>query len=356
LNQFVIDAFTSRKKNSFLFLILLCLAGGSCVDRVSFDIPEPDSYPVVVDGFIHDYPGPYQVTITKAFDIESKTSPRTPISVRQIEISDNVGNTERLFQISQGVYQTQTNGIQGTVGRAYTLKIELLDGRKFQSLPDTLHPSGIVDSVYTRFITSKDANGATEYSFDVLFNASVSNQDNYHFMWKFFGTYEAQIPCCTCWAFIQNEIPIISDGQLIEGGHFNDVLAGTVPVNGWTFMNKVFARVIQFSLSPNAFHFWKQVRDQKLAEGSLFQTISGRITNNFFKVGKKGPQNEMYGIFYATSITSRGIWIERSDVPSLNMIPKIELAPATDNYDPTKRPCSDFFPGSTTVRPSYWKD
>lgn len=336
------------------FLLIFALGWWACVDRLSYDIGAPNAYPVVVDGFISDQPGPYQVTVSRSFDIESKDSPKINISARSVVISSSAGEREELEQITQGIYRTSPSGIQGVVGRSYQLHITLLDGRSYVSRPDTLRPSGQVDRVYFSFVTRYDELGAVHYGFNVYFDASTSNDDATEFLWRFVGTYRADITCCACYAFLRNPVPLVSDMQLTSTGAFKNVAGGYVPVTGWTFMHKVHARIEQLSLSSQAYGFWKAVSAQKLATNSLFQPISGRIPTMFDQL--VGSEQPLQGIFYATSITSNGVFIHRSDLPNEGMIPKLSLTPAGPNYDPASRGCIDLFPGSTTVPPSYWVD
>ncbi len=377
----VINFFQSiikRKSHSVLTVLFLV----SCVDRIDIDTGDIQSFPIAVEGFISDQPGPYKIEITKSFDIESKLSTKTPISAKRVFISDNTGLTEELTEVSQGVYLTDVNGLQGEIGKAYWLRVELLDGRVYESKPDTLFASGTVDNVYHEFRESKDQNGGISYNFDVFFNSGSGGRENYYFLWKFVGTYQVETnpelyaescgesvcpkpracssyvvgldgsleyvkpcECCTCWIQFFNDNPIVSDNQLVENGRFTGIKAATVPVNQWTFMYKVHAEVSQFSLSPQAFRFWKAVQAQKEASSSLFQPVTGRIESNFVQIS--GPSSVMEGLFYATSISSRSIFITRNDVPLESMIPVQDL--------PYKESCTRLFPYSSTDKPAYWE-
>ena len=362
-----------------IVVILLCC---TCVDRISFDVGTTSTFPIVIEGYISDQPGPYQINISKAFDIESKQSLKAPISVKRLIISDNLGNSETLTETVAGTYQTSAGGIQGVVGRSYKLNAELLDGRVYQSLPDTLLASGTVDDVYFNFRTDKDQEGTTIYGFDVLFNSTAGEKSDFHFLWQFVGTFqvdtnpelykvscgESKCPkprpcsayvinnfgeleevkpceCCTCWSNIFNDSPIVSDNQLVEGGRFKGVEAAYVPVNQWTFMYKVHAEVRQMSLSPRAFAFWKAIKAQKQAVTSLFQPVTGKVPTNFKQVsGSAGP---IEGLFYATAIAKKSVFITRNDVPSESMIPVQDL--------PFEDSCLSLFPNSTTTKPDFWQ-
>ncbi len=370
------------KKYLFYFLLSLNLIVGSCVDRINFDVEIGSTFPIAVDGHITDEPGPYEIRITKAFDLESKQSLKTPINVRSLLIKDSEGNIEQLARIADGVYQTRADGIRGQVGRAYTIRLELLDGRIYESLPDTMYATGTVNQVYHQFKEEKDMNGASKYSFDVFFNASRASESNAYFLWKFVTTYqvdtnpelfevscgEAKCPrplpcssyilvngllfyakdceCCTCWVKSFNDLPILSDNRFVSNGVFSNVKAGNVPMNQWTFMHKVHAEVQQFSLSRRAFNFWKAVKDQKESVTSLFQPVSGKIASNFVQVsGESGP---IEGLFYASAVSKGSVYIKRNDVKPQSLIPP--------QNNPFKDACSNLFPYSTTVKPSYWID
>jgi hypothetical protein len=362
-----------------VIIILLFTIG--CVDRIDFNIGSASDYAIVINGFISDQPGPYQINVSKAFDIESKLTTKTPISVKKMTLVDNIGNLEQLTSTEIGVYQTNPNGIRGMIGGIYSLEVELLDGRIYQSIPDTLRSSGTVDSVYFNQTTYQDKTNSTRPGFEVYFDSTLGGNEDFNYLWQFVGTYqidtnpelydtlcvEARCPkpkrcsgyivtssgelvqernceCCTCWVNFFNENLIISDGQLIESDRFSRVKATTIPINEWTFMYKVHAEIRQMSLSRQAFAFWKAIKSQDEALGSLFQPITGRVPSNFIQTsGKKGA---VAGLFYATAIHSKAIFITTSDVHPLSLIPSVSVPFIND--------CRKAFPNSKIERPSYW--
>lgn len=368
-------------KGDSLFSLLLILSCTACIDRIDLETGSSQSFPLAVEGFISDQPGPYTIEITKSFDIESKLSIKTPISAKRVVLSDDQGASEELTEVSQGVYQTDPNGLRGKVGSAYTLHIELLDGRVYESKPDTILASGSMESVYYDFKAEKDKEGVTNYGFDVYFNSNAGGRNTYYFLWKFVGTYQVETnpelyaeacgettcprprpcssyvlgvdgrlewekpcECCTCWISFFNDNPIVSDNQLVEGGRFTGIKATYVPINQWTFMYKVHAEVKQMSLSRQAFVFWKAVQAQKEAASSLFQPVTGRIESNFIQIS--GQPGAIEGLFYATSVSSKSVFITRNDVPLQSIIPVQDL--------PYPESCVKLFPYSITEKPDYW--
>jgi hypothetical protein len=384
-------------KAASLSSFLLILIASACVDRINFDVPNGFATGIVVDGFISDQQGPYTVRLNTGQDLTDKIE-RTFISAKSVTISDNLGNSELLTYQDRGVYQTSPDGIRGTAGRSYKLRVELFDGRVYESIPDTLRNSGVVDSVYYTFKkTGVQDTGESSYGFDIFFDASSSVQNDFHYLWKFTGTFQVDtnpefnfnfpcsgnldcnrcsvcniVPkcsglrnvgtpsqpvfervgpceCCTCWYNIFNEEPIISDNQLLEFGRYNGIKAGHIPVHRWIFQHKVYAEVNQMSLSRQTFAFWKAIKDQKDANNSLFQPITGKIPSNFVQL--IGTTATIEGLFYAASISSKRILITRDNVPAGTFV-----FPTQDPPEPIAFSCLDLYPHAFTQKPSFWED
>lgn len=367
---------------SFLFFLLV----GACVDRLQYDTPKSEIHAFSVDGFISNERGPYRINVNSSRDIQSEAT-KTPVSVRQLTISDNTGETEILTEVSKGVYETKSNGIQGKVGRVYSLRVELFDGRAYESLPDTLPPSGKMDSVYYSFTSTVNQNSAEVYGFDILFNSQIGLYTANRFIWNTTATFQSEthpenninsgcymlpngicnfVPictgllnlggyppnykrvgpctCCTCWYDMFNLTPLLSDDLFSTS--YTGIKAYHVNLDGWIFMHKVRVEVAQMSLSLPAFRFWKAVRDQKTATGNLFQPISGKIPINFVQLS--GGKSPLLGLFFATSVSKKSIYIRSIDVPPLIPIPSVD---GLGNIS-----CFDLFPNATNIKPAYWQD
>ena len=380
-------------KHGLLLSYLLILFAAACVDRLYYNIDKTVNHGISIFGFISNQPGPYEIRVNNIFDIESIESMRIPVSVKSMEMSDNLGHTEVLNQIDAGIYQTSPSGIRGVVGRVYKLKVELFDGKIYESLPDTIMPPGSLDSLYLRFTEQYNDIGIKKYGFDVLFDASYETKISNKFIWKFKGTFQAEtqpenyggnncfyldeitkcnfvppcsgyrnvgtnkVPklekkfpctCCQCWYNLYNDYLIISDGQFTGKGLLKGVKAQNVPLNQWTLLHKIRVDMSQFSLTNNSFRFWKAIKNQKEAIGSLFQPITGRIQSNFVQVS--GNPIPIEGLFYATSISSKVQYIKQFDLPP-DIVYQISLEKPMFGDD-----CRLLFPYSTTVKPGFWID
>ncbi len=96
-----------RQSVGVVLILLGTACIDACVDRLHLDMGDQAPYPVVIDGFISDQAPPYEITVSKSYDIQSKESPRERISVKQLILVDNLGASEEFIEMSHGVYQTR---------------------------------------------------------------------------------------------------------------------------------------------------------------------------------------------------------------------------------------------------------
>jgi len=377
------------------FSIASILILSACVDRLQFDIDLPQTLPVSISGHITNQPGPYKVYLNSSFDIESKSNPKTPVSAKHVNLLDELGNNEELGEVETGVYQTTST--QGRVGGVYKIRIEFEDDRVYESIPDTLLAPGAIDSVYFEFTSIANYSGATNYGFDVYANSQGNGGNDIRYMWSMTGTFKSitrpeiqkangggcyPIPedfgkcnyvplctglrniaqvgrppifsrvgpceCCTCWYKIFNNSPILSNEIFSSMVSYQNVLIYRVPLDSWIFMFKIHIEVTQATLTENSFQFFKRIRDQKEAVGSLFQPITGKIPSTFIQL--KGTTTPITGIFYAKGIHSKYIYIIPADVPRPVSIPFVDFSKIG------WLSCLELFPNATNIKPDFWKD
>lgn len=98
---------------------------------------------IVIQGTVYDQPGPFTVTISKTVNFD-QSNLYPPVSDAIVSISDNLGITDTLKEISSGTYQTSK--ITGVPGTTYTLTVNIGDTVYMAS---STMPSPIdIDSVY----------------------------------------------------------------------------------------------------------------------------------------------------------------------------------------------------------------
>ena len=347
---------THLELNSKIKWILIYLLLGACVAKVDFDVPLAQSQ-IVIEGIISDSPGPYTVYVSKALSLNSDSSYRDAIEKVKIKLMDDLGNSENLIEVNSGVYKTG-GVIQGEVGHSYHIILETLDGKKFESEPDMLKAVGALTDIRFTYEARRSKTAFTEIDADV-FNIyidgdSPAGDDNYT-RWRFKGTYKivtfpdlnytktppyapyknpypcsgfrigegpigsggilirfGECTCCTCWANQFEEMPQLSDIQLASNNQFKNIKVAEVRITNNFFADKYLVEVEQMSLSRMAFDYFKLIRKQKEGASSIFQPPAGKIVGN---IKALNSNVSVVGLFWATSIKSKYIFINRSNVP-----------------------------------------
>jgi Domain of unknown function (DUF4249) len=325
-----------------VILILALFFCDSCIDRIDIEIPN-ESFPLVVEGLITNEVGPYTVQLTKASKLNEDLNFRKFLSAKSVAIYDDANNAELLEEVETGVYQTKENGIRGQIGRSYFIRIEMFDGKVYESIPDKLNPVGEIDRVYYEHETRQPFDAPTQYGLSVYADGKGLPGGENYFRWKFEGTYifktypelatifqetnpcipnplpcrndgpDGSCTCCTCWQteFDIEGKPIVSDNRILVDGIFKRIELGYVPLDYLKFQIKYRIKVKQMSLSRAAFDYWRIIQSQKEGAGSLFQPPAGKPKTNIFE---KNGSAEALGIFYASGVKSNFIYVTNAAI------------------------------------------
>ncbi|MFM9840599.1 MAG: DUF4249 domain-containing protein [Cyclobacteriaceae bacterium] len=394
------------KKPWVLFCVFII--HDSCIDRLGITVPNA-SLQLVVDGAITDAPGPYTVKLSRTRRLADFAAPPTVLA-KSVTIFDNEGNSEILTETTTDVFQTSPTGMRGAIGKEYFVRIEMHDGKVYESIPEKIRPPGTVDSIYYEFQTKVSEKGIANYYFRIFMNSHGEPEGENYFLWKLTGTYRVLtspdlhiifesspgglviIPdprpcsgavfikktgeilypnpceCCQCWADLVGEKPNVSDNYIVDNGKFNKVDMGIIPVEFWPFWDKTLVKAEQLSLSKSAFDYWRTVQDQKEGATSLFQPAIGKAISNIFS---KDGNEEVQGFFYASAISKKTLFLTSKDIPKGAAVipPPPGLPPRYTpraGEDPSllkfysepfvvRESCLLAFKHSTTQKPIDWK-
>ncbi len=361
--------------------VITMIALSACVSPIDFNAP-PANYQIIIEGMISDDPGPYTVKVSRSMDLDTDTLVINYVQHATIKLFDDNGNVETLKEVESGTYQT-AGLIQGQIGHSYYIQIQTLEGRIYESEPDRINPGGEVENIRYEFEgrTVKTAYGQLPADvFNVYIDAHAVTGDNNYARWRYTGRHKlvtnpeertvwsegfrlkapppcsgyvvgpgtgggnlvrvGECTCCTCWISQNESAPVLSDRQFASGNEFRNIKVGEVPVDNNTFAYRYMVQVDQFSLSKNAFEFFNLVRAQKEKASSIFQPPFGELKGNVKGVNNDQP---VVGIFWATSVRHKVIFLDKSDVPYL-VTPPAFIAEA----------CTSFA-NSSNHQPAFWE-
>ena len=365
------------------------------MDRLNITIPSNNNFQLVVDGLITNEPGPYTIKLTLSSRVDDFLEFTTQkVNGAKVTLFESSGISEMLKEKEIGLYQTKSNGIQGVVGREYSIRIETEDGLVYESVPDKMNPVGEIDELNYTLDAFQPIDSPTEYGFRVYVNAhGVPETDNL-FRWKFTGTYEintnpeyhtecypscpspdccscplprpcsgfilnqigiiqleSACTCCVCWVNQFQDKPYVSDTRFLSNGMFKNIEVAYIPIEYWPFQVKYRIEVKQMSLSPIAYTYWNAIQAQKEGAASLFQPPTGKVRTNIFE---KNGSREAQGLFYASAVSVKQKYLTNADVKGLYLrLPNRNLC----NKDLTleTESCVLAYKYSSNKPPADWK-
>jgi len=334
-----------RKFSSYkvVFIILIC---GCCVDPFNTSLSVNKT--LVVDGLLTDQHGPHTITLSYSSDLGVGATMRELASGASVSILDGTGVQTPLTEVSQGAYQTDSS-FQAQEGKSYFIRISL-NSQSYESEVETLLPAGQLDSLYFKIQSTPLAN-----QFQFYANSGKVQQSNGLMRWR--SSFIFQIltwpqlsedpppcsnpcTCCTCWVYGHNNDVVVGSGSNFIDNKFNNNLVASIPIDDQRFQIRYYLTVDQLSLSTSAYNFWNLVVSQKAGAGSLFQPASARVQGNIHST--TNPNEQVLGLFQVSSVVSKSIFINRSDVP-YNM-----------RHDPPFLNMTDCRGQGTNIRPSFW--
>lgn len=367
----------------FLFVLILLLLSG-CITKFVPEITEnPES--LVIEGLISDRAGPNTIKISKTLPLQTKKIFK-PLSGCLLTITDDLGNSNYLTEVSEGTYQTNPDNFCGTVGRIYTLHIKTgpANGNlNYESAPVEMKSVPPIDSIYYEKLVlwkmvdgSPRAEGCRIY----LNTHDPENKCNYY-RWDFVETWDFRIPYIVpndhCWiSDPSDKIYIKSTASLAEN---------RIERNPVTFISyetdrlkeKYSILVNQYSMNEDEFKYWESLKIHSENTGSLYDVIPASLPGNVLCIEK--PEEKVLGYFCVSAVKSKRLFIHEFFRGIVNLYTECENAEYwNDAYIPNLgvsawviinqdwlphrkvvtyiRGCADCTVRGTKQEPSFWND
>lgn len=318
------------KRFTVVFGLLMFFMFNSCIEQVDIQTTEEKEL-LVVEGFISTKPGPHIFKLSKSakygsiFEGFSEKEENASIFIK-----DDLGQQVFLTEIFAGQYQTPV-GYQAEVGRTYTLIINSKAGQ-YISTAEKVEPVPAIKSIEARFKKLPSADPVVFSSGVELYTTFDDPMEAQNFMfWNTMGTFimytnpelyviknppaqpiPAPKECCARCFFeeqkAESQFRIYSDQN--TNGNETTQLAAYLPDDGGRFDEKYLVRLEQYSLSREAFQFYKLLNEQIEIDGDIFDPPPAAITTNIVNV--TNPDQQVIGYFHASDVFRDSIYIEES--------------------------------------------
>ena len=368
----------SKKHTLSASLITVLMFFMGCVDPVSPEFDFQDDV-LFVDAYVLTQPGASTVSIKNSY--YDKRDYRIETLENAIVIVENTitGDQVEFLEDSTGIYVCPID-FSASVGESWKLYIELEDGRKIESKPETVNPAVPIEQVTTEF--------SSEVKYDIASDEFIPGHsvrldwkdppgERNFYLWKF-RTFEPQIVCKTCERGIYRngkceeitsgfvppyydylcdpacwrirygeELPIFED-RLSDGAQITGREIAVVP---YYRRQDVLIQIQQLSLSETSFEYFKVINNLISESGGLNAPPPAALLGNLFN--PDDPSEFVLGQLTASAVSVENVFIDRSDITDLPITPDPIIRTETCATCPVLFPCEE---GRfrTTVKPDGW--
>jgi len=309
---------------------VLLLAATSCVEEFWPDLGGKYQDAVVIDGMITSQPGPYLVKVSRSISVGN--SGLVPLSGFQIMISDNLGNSETLQEISPGIYSTAANGIQGYPGLKYRIQAVSPAGKVYESEYQELLEPVEVQSLTARFEVKDHEGIHPEEGYQFYLNTIPPDTADRHFIWRLESTYEYESDFKLRFYYAGVVIPVTNADSLqtcwktekirdfftfSTRGLNNKVIKDFPLIYVNTEDKKLSVRysllVRQYTVSESCWEFWNNIREQNSGEGELYARQPFQVKGNIRN--PDNPEEPVFGYFVVAGQSDKRIFVDRPMPP-----------------------------------------
>ncbi len=337
------------KKRSWVVLIVAsCIFFfiHSCVDPVEPEFDFEDEI-IFIDAFALTEKGLSSVSIKRSiFENERYRTETIRGAVVKFE-NTNSGEIIDLYQDINGVYFSPID-FAVRPGESWKLQVTLLDGRRYESAPEKVTEAVPIEKVTAEY--------SDEIVFDIGFDRFIpghqifiewndpEDEQNFY-LWKT-RSFEILNVCQSC------------DRSHLRGGVCTDITSGAIPPyydylcdttcwkirygealeifddrfsNGTTVTNRpitilpyfrsedILIEVQQLSLTSSAYQYFEVIKNITTESGGLNAPPPAALLGNLFN--PDDPNDPVLGQFTATSVATKSLYIDRSDISEPPLTP-----------------------------------
>lgn len=344
------------------FVALFFLLGG-CLDEIELKDQRFDTKAVVIQGrLILGNPSVVEVKIESIGDY-SGSELSTYIGSAKVSLLSADGSSIEIPEISAAkIYRISipqnSPAFKVQAGQSYRIRINLLDGRSYESELEALLPVPSMEKTdyVIRELSIPDKNGfitpTTYLSFWI--NSALRSGNSLQkaqLRWEVNAVYrltDNAMKTCYNYETQRPEQVLLYDGPAFRRERLDTFFLSDVKLDH-RFAEGFFLSIVQESLSPGAFRYWSQVKTLAERSGSMFEEPAATISSNIRSI--QNPAEAAYGYFYATAQDTLRVYVRPERVGSPT---KYCPQPPTPRIGPTICDNCLLTTGSTLLKPSFW--
>ncbi|SFO32816.1 protein of unknown function [Chitinophaga sp. YR627] len=252
-----------RKDIILLFAFLMLLL--SACEKSLQSVPLRSGTPVLnVDGWITNREAGDTIRLTKTIDFfDQRSAP--PVTGAGILLLDDHQHTEQLEEIAPGVFVIKQ--IRATSGHKYTLTIQA-EGETYRATTSVSRLSPVIDSLTFKYYPEGGDHDSVGYRVKIWGQELTGKGDALRILIKRNGILQN----------LPDDLNIYNDDN-VEGNYVQGL-----EMNSFTgYKSGDLITVEQWSLDPEAYDFWNQLKTQ-VDNGGLFAPVPANVPTNVINI------------------------------------------------------------------------
>jgi len=325
------------KKRSVIlpFILILSLTLIKCIDPFNPKLEKYQSL-LVVDALLTDEELPASVRLTRTTETRDEELPM--VTGASVTITDDLGNTTSLIEVSEGIYKSDILALRGIAGREYTLKIHTQDGKEYESDSCPLNKARDIDTIYFNQASQTTDSGEVQHGIRVYIDSKDPTEHKY-FRWAFEEWWKFNIPYPVTHKYVNEDsiyaIPI-ENVTCYKNRQSDEVLIQfSNPEINAEFIKKPVCfiatdksdrlliqyciEVSQYAISENEFEFWRLTKEINESGGDIFDKQPFPIISNIHCV--TNPDENVLGYFKVCGVQKKRLFIKGSEITAMGLQP-----------------------------------
>ncbi len=364
----------------FLVLSFFCgLFMWSCLDQISFDVPEGLGQGLVVQAsMVRGRPTVVEVQLNRLFNFTIPSL--NQINADQVFIWDDEENAIELNRRGIGFYRVEIPDNHPSFKIAhfkeYYLQILFPGGVEVVSNPEPLLPVPKADSVSTQIEIETKLNEDNEEVDDTLVafylhtplliegveepsRFRIGAQRTYKITERPLSEAELDYGFIRQTCYITTDVEVLKpqtfDGSILDASYLLNFPLPSDPLNHY-FIEGYYYTAFLESLSEGAFRHFSELEQAVERTGSMFEATAGRIFSNFTNLSD--PDNAISGYFYVTERS-----LARKYIPPATLVANDTFCTRSVWQECPMPPCyplvclaCDAEEGATIFPPEWWQE
>ena len=322
---------------SLIAIGIMILLFDSCVELYTPPLDVNDAVNLlVVEGLITNETGPFGIRLTSTvpvYDYRNILTNSLPITGAAVQILDDKGNIYTLYENDAGWYETAEKDLKGIPGNIYTLMINTIDGREYESSPVLMQEAPDIDRVHYQEIKRTHFDLETPYEenwLNILVDTKSLGKDITYFKWDFEETWEFEMPTYVlvshssegpppsmesidvewerkhCWVSESSSSILITSTVNAPDNEIKNFILQSIGPPDDRLNIKYSILVNQYVIDRNLYNFFKRIRESNEETGGIYEKTPAKIIGN---IQCCNGEKEALGYFMASVEKSIRIFI-----------------------------------------------